>query len=368
MQNTMGTYFSITSFGESHGSVIGIIIDGCPSGLKIDTHMIQRELNRRRPGQSKISTSRNEKDEVKIITGLRNDVSTGAPICMIIENKDKDSSKYDEVYVKPRPSHADYPAIKRFGKSVDLRGSGRFSGRNTAGFVMAGSIAKMLLSEIGINIAAYTKSINNIIDNNSYSIAQLKKSTEKNSVRTVDSSLAEKMEIKVVETEKKKDSVGGIIACIIEGCPPGIGDPMFNSLESKISSAVFSVPAVKGIEFGIGFKATEMNGSQHNDSYEIKNKKIITKSNNSGGIIGGISTGMPITFNVAIKPTASIGIEQETVDLLKMENTTIKIEGRHDPCIVPRAVPVIEAITAVTLVDMMIGLGKIPNVLREKSN
>lgn len=361
--NSFGNHFRITSFGESHGHVIGIIVDGCPSGLRIDIDFIQNELNRRRPGQSNISTSRNEMDQVKILAGVKDGVTTGAPICMIIENSDIDSSKYEDYKIKPRPSHADFPALMRFGNWVDLRGSGRFSGRNTAGIVMAGAIAKMLLILQKISINAYTRAINTIRDEKEYSIDDIKNAIEKNPVRTVQQDIAELMQNKIESAKKEGDSVGGIITCIIEGFPAGIGEPIFNSIESLIAFAMFSIPAVKGIEFGAGFKAIEMLGSQHNDPYFIDNGKIITKSNNAGGIIGGISTGMPIKFNVAIKPTASIGISQNTVDLSEMNNTTIKIEGRHDPCIVPRAVPVVEAMASIVITDLLISAGKIPKIL-----
>lgn len=362
--NSMGNCFRITSFGESHGQVIGIIVDGCPSGLKIDVDFIQNELNRRRPGQSNISTTRKEMDQVKILSGVVNGISTGAPICMIIENTDADSSKYEEYKIKPRPSHADFPALMRFGDSVDLRGSGRFSGRNTAGFVMAGAIAKIILRELKIEIGAYTRSINTIKDEKEYNVKEIKESIEKNSIRTVQQDIAKKMQEKIESVKNQGDSVGGVITCIIEGIPAGIGEPMFDSIESLIASAMFSIPAVKGIEFGAGFKATQMLGSQHNDPYIVNNGKIETSSNNAGGIIGGISTGMPIQFNIAIKPTASIGIEQNTVDLSEMKKTTIKVEGRHDPCIVPRAIPVVETMAAIVIVDLLICSGKIPKIIK----
>jgi len=365
--NSFGTLFKITSFGESHGNVIGIIIDGCPAGLKIEKDFIQSELNKRKPGQSEISTSRAEEDEVQIISGVYNGYSTGAPICLIIENKDKDSSKYEFVRRIPRPSHADYPAMQRFDKWVDLRGGGRFSGRNTAGFVMAGSIAKLLLKKLNIKIGAYTRKIYNIEDPNTYTVDVINENIEKNSVRTVNLEIAKKMEQVIMKVKLEKDSVGGIITCIAEGIPPGIGEPIFNSLESNLAAAMFSIPAIKGIEFGIGFKASEMKGSQHNDPYEIepKTKKIITKTNNSGGIIGGISNGMPILFNVVVKPTSSIGLEQDSVDLEKFENTKINIIGRHDPCIVPRTVPIVEAMTAIVLVDFLMLKVLIPPVLKD---
>lgn len=351
--NTFGTQFRITSYGESHGKLIGIIVDGCPPGVKIDLDKIQHELNRRRPGQSKISTSRSEKDRVKILSGVKDGYSTGAPISMIIENQDKDSTKYDSVTRTPRPSHSDYPALQKYGKWVDLRGSGRFSGRNTAGFVMAGAIASIILEERSMKIAAYTKEIAGVIDDSEYSVDEIKSSVENNTVRTVKVAIADRM-IEVIESAKSDDdSVGGIISCVAEGVPAGIGDPMFHSVESVVSSAMFSIPAIKGIEFGVGFKAARMRGSEHNDPYCIENGKIRAESNNAGGIIGGITTGMPIRFNVVVKPTASIGIEQKTVNLKTKEEVKIKIEGRHDPCIVPRAVPVVEAMFTIALVNLL---------------
>ena len=363
MHNSFGRYFTITSHGESHGAGIGIIIDGCPSGLDIEIDKIQKELNRRRPGQSGISTSRSEQDRVEIMSGILNGKSTGAPISMYIRNTNIDSSKYAQFRIKPRPSHADYPALMKYGKSVDLRGGGRFSGRNTAGFVMAGAVAKMLLELVNIKVAAYTRSVSNIKDETEYSVATITDSVENNSVRTVNPKKAQKMEQLIINVKELHDSVGGVVTCLVEGVLPGVGEPIFNSLESSLSAAIFSIPGVRGIEFGLGFKATEINGSRHNDPFSIKNGKIITTSNNSGGIIGGISTGMPIKFNVAIKPTASIGIVQNTVNLDSSKPEKLKIEGRHDPCIVPRAVPVVEAITAVVLVDFLIGNGMISKTL-----
>ncbi|MHA1729519.1 MAG: chorismate synthase, partial [Promethearchaeota archaeon] len=230
---------------------------------------------------------------------------------------------------------------------------------------MAGSIAKQLLKMIGIKIGAYTRSINTIRDDSEYSLSDVFEKTEKNSVRTVDSVLANKMEQRILNVKKENNSVGGVITCIIEGMQPGIGDPMFNSLESMLSAGIFSIPAVRGIEFGLGFKATEITGLQHNDAYIIEKGKISTKTNNSGGIIGGISIGMPIRFNVAIKPTASIGIEQDTINIQKKSKAKLRIEGKHDPCIVPRAVPVVESIVAVVLTDILIGTGKIPQIIQK---
>ncbi|MBD3351866.1 MAG: chorismate synthase [Candidatus Lokiarchaeota archaeon] len=361
--NTFGKLFRVTTFGESHGKLIGVVVDGCPAGMEIDEKLIQEDLNRRRPGQNDISTPRKEKDILQIMSGVVNGVSTGAPICMIIENKDKDSSKYDGVKVTPRPSHADFPALMKYGNWVDLRGSGRFSGRNTAAFVMAGGLAKQLLKKENVKIGAYTKAIYDVNDDQDHTLEEILAFAEKNKVRTINAQIADKMIDAISKAKENEDSVGGIITCIAEGLPAGIGEPMFESIESRISSAMFSIPAVKGIEFGIGFKAITMYGSEHNDPYVIEDNKVKTETNNAGGIIGGISTGMPVKFSVIVKPTASIGKEQDTVDLSEMKDTKMKIEGRHDPCIVPRAIPVVEAMTSIVLLDLMLQAGKIPRVL-----
>jgi chorismate synthase len=366
MSNSFGEAFRITTFGESHGKVIGVIIDGCPSGLKLDTKDIQIELDRRKPGQSELSSSRKEPDEVKILSGVSEGYTTGAPIALVIENQDAKSKDYEDFKNKPRPSHADYPAQMRFGKWVDLLGSGRFSGRNTAAMVMAGAIAKLLLKRVNVSIAAYTQSIHNIIDTEIYSISSIIKIKEPNSVRGMNPKLITQMENAILEAKNKQDSVGGTVTCIIEGMPPGIGEPMFRSIESELSSAIFSIPAVRGVEFGLGFKSTLLLGSQHNDPYCIQDGKIQTRTNNSGGIIGGISTGMPIRFTIAIKPTASIGIEQDTVDLAEKSNIKITVGGRHDPCIVPRVIPVVESMAAIVLINYCLESGNIPRVLKNE--
>ncbi len=365
--NTLGTRFKITSFGESHGNLIGIIVDGVPSGLDLDLDFIQNELNRRKPGQSKLTTTRSETDILELLSGVFNNKTTGAPICLIIRNTDIDSSKYEEFKDILRPSQVDYSALKKFGEFADYRGSGRFSGRITAGFVMAGAIAKQILKRYNIIIFAYTKSIGNIIDKDTYQIDNLQKFMdlrEKSLVRALHSEKASLMEQLIEDVKSQNDSIGGTIKCIVKNFPEGIGGPVFNSLESNISKAIFSIPAIKGIEFGAGFKAATMKGSEHNDPWIIKNGKIQTVKNDSGGIIGGISTGMPIEFAVAVKPTATIGVPQKTVNIKTMKETEIKITGRHDPCIVPRAVVVVEAITAIVLLDYLLLEGKIPSILK----
>jgi len=364
--NTFGRLFQITSFGESHGNVIGVIVDGVPAGLKIDTEFIQKELKKRQPGQSNLTTTRSESDKVKIFSGIFNEKTTGAPICLIIENEDVNSEKYEKFKKFLRPSQIDYTALKKFGGFADYRGSGRFSGRITAGFVMAGAIAKQILKIKNISIFAYTKSIGNIEDSEHYIIDDIEKFIElreKSPVRALNKEKSKLMEKLIKDVRNDKDSIGGTIKCIVSNFPEGIGGPIFNSLESNLSKAIFSIPAIKAIEFGAGFKASEMKGSEHNDPWIIKDGKIQTIKNDAGGIIGGISTGMPIEFNVAVKPTATIGIKQKTVNIEEMKNEEIEFTGRHDPCIVPRAIVVVEAMTALVLLDQLLIEGKIPQIL-----
>ena len=366
--NTFGTKFKITSFGESHGKVVGVIIDGTPAGLEFNLNFIQNELEKRKPGQSKFTSTRKEQDTVEVLSGIFNNTTTGAPICLIIRNQDIDSSNYEKSKDLLRPSHVDYVALQKFGEFTDYRGSGRFSGRITAGFVMAGAIAKKILNLFNISILAYTKSIGSIEDIEDHSVDNLEnllQLRENSPVRALDIELSKKMENEIEIAQKAKDSVGGTIRCIINNVPPGIGGPIFNSLESNISKGIFSIPAIKGIEFGAGFNASRMKGSEHNDPWIIKDGKIKASKNDSGGIIGGISTGMPIVFTLAVKPTPSIGIIQKTVNVKTMEEEEIKIKGRNDPCIVPRAVVVVESITAIVILDYLLIEGKIPSVLED---
>jgi len=359
--NIIGERFRVLSFGESHGKIIGVVVDGCPAGVAVNIEDIQRELNRRKPGQSAVSTPRVEEDKVEILSGVFNNKTTGAPICMIIRNLNVDSSKYEEIRYTPRPGHADYPAYIKYGGYNDYRGGGRFSGRITASYVMAGALAKTILKELGIKILAYTRKIGPI-EGKKLPVEEIERNVEKSIVRCPDLDASEKMVKIILKAKSAGDSVGGVIECIALNVPTGIGEPVFDTLEGDIAKAVFSVPGVKGIEFGSGFKAAEMKGSQHNDQYAIEDNRVVTKTNNSGGILGGISNGMPIVFRVAVKPTASIGIPQQTVNLITGKEEEIVIKGRHDPCIVPRAVPIIEHVTAIVLVDHCIRAGLIPPV------
>ena len=368
MDNSFGTIFRITSFGESHGDVVGIILDGVPAGLNFDLEIIQNELNKRRPGQSHLTTRRIEKDRAKVLSGVFNNKTTGAPICLIIENKDIDSTFYEKLKNFLRPSHVDYSVFKKYGGFSDYRGSGRFSGRITAGFVMAGAIAKQILKKYGIIVFAYTKSIGNIIDEENPPINDLEKLVEireKSLVRAINQNKSKMMEQVIENVKIQKDSIGGTIKCIVLNFPAGKGGPIFNSIESDISRAMFAIPAIKGIEFGAGFKASEMRGSEHNDPWTMKDGIIQTTKNDAGGIIGGISTGMPIEFIVVVKPTSSIGVPQKTINIKTMENVEIEFSGRHDPCIVPRVVTIVEAMTANVLLDCLLIDGYIPRIIKE---
>ena len=352
--NSFGNILKITCFGESHGSIIGVIMDGVPPGLVINTNFIQSELDRRRPGKSNLSSSRSETDKFEIVSGIVNNTTTGAPLSFIVKNEDIDSSSYEKFKDIMRPSHADYPAYVKYRGYSDFRGSGRFSGRITLVYVIAGAVAKLILERYNVNVFAYTTSIGKISDDSNYAednIPDLIKKRDNSLVHALISELSDQMIAEIENVAKEKDSVGGTIKCIINNVPIGVGSPIFNSLESRISSAIFSIPAIKAIEFGAGFKAARMKGSEHNDPWIIKDNKIKTSKNDAGGIIGGLSTGMPIEFSVSVKPTASIGKPQKTVNIKTMKSVEFKIEGRHDPCIVPRAVVIVEAMAALVILD-----------------
>jgi chorismate synthase len=320
----------------------------------LDLEFIMSELKRRRPGQSNLDSSRNESDEFEIVSGIIGKTTTGAPLTFIVKNKDIDSSHYEKFKTILRPSHADYPAFIKYNGFSDSRGSGRFSGRITVGYVIAGAIAKQLLKLYNINVFAYVASIGPVADDSVYHFDYLEKLFEirdKSPVHALQEELSNRMVAEIETVKKEKDSIGGTIRCVINNVPPGVGSPVFNSLESRISKAIFSIPAIKGIEFGAGFKAARIKGSEHNDPWIIKQNKIITSKNDAGGIIGGLSSGMPIEFTVAVKPTASIGKLQKTVNVNTMKEVELKIEGRHDPCIAPRAVVVVESMAAIVILD-----------------
>jgi chorismate synthase len=364
--NSIGKEFVVTSFGESHGKYVGVVIDGCPAGVPLSEKDVQTELDRRIPQQPKIVSGRIEKDKVEILSGVFNGFTTGAPIAMLVANKEADSSDYEAIKDLPRPGHADYPARVKYGGFNDYRGSGRFSGRVTVALIMAGAVAKKLLSAFNVDVVAYTKAIGNVKMGKSLSPEEIRKRRYETSVRCPDSACAEAMEEAIVKARKEGDSLGGIIECIGLSVPAGVGEPLFAALDADVAKILLAVPAVKGVEFGAGFASVELKGSENNDAYLMKGGKVIASTNNAGGILGGLSSGMPIVVRVAIKPTSSIAKEQRTVNLSRMEDATIKVGGRHDPCVVPKAVPVVEAAVAITLADHMIRAGVIPKVLKER--
>ena len=342
--NTFGNIFKLTTFGESHGPAIGGIIDGCPAGLKIDLDAIEKEMQRRKPGQSAIVTQRKEEDTVTFYSGIFEGISTGAPIGFLIHNKDQKSKDYSHIKDTYRPSHADFVYDKKYGKR-DYRGGGRSSARETACRVAAGAIAKQILSDL--KITAFVSSVGEIKVEKHYSELNFSE-IEKNPVRCADPKTASLMEDLIKDIRKQGDTVGGIITCVIENTPIGLGEPVFDKLHANLGKAMLSINAVKGFEYGSGFAGTKLKGSDHNDAFNSEGK---TETNNSGGIQGGISNGMDIYFNVAFKPVATIMKVQNTID---SENKSVKMKGRgrHDPCVVPRAVPIVEAMAALVLVDL----------------
>ncbi len=363
MSNSIGKLFTVTSYGESHGKCIGVIVDGCPAGLAIAETDIQNEVDKRRPGESPAATDRREKDRVEILSGISSGLTTGAPVCLLIRNEDIDDSDYEKIRYKLRPGHADYTAHVKYGGYHDWRGGGRFSGRITAGFVMAGAVAKKALSTIGAEIIAHTVEIGGIAAR-AVDLAEIMKNSLIDPLHCADSAASQRMTELIAKVKEEGDSLGGIIEGIAVNVPIGLGEPVFDNLDGELAKALLSIPAVKGVEFGAGFSAARLKGSQNNDPFRVEGGRVITTTNNSGGINGGISNGMPLVVRVAVKPTSSIAIEQESVDISTMENTTITVGGRHDVCIVPRAVVVVEAMMAVTLCDFAMRAGIIPRVIK----
>lgn len=361
MGNTLGKLFAVTSFGESHGNCMGVVVDGCPAGLPLTEADIQPEVERRRPGAAG-TTERWEPDKVEIISGVYDGHTTGAPVCMLSWNKDVDSGVYKKNRFALRPGHADYTAFMKYGGYNDFRGGGRFSGRITLAYVMAGAIAKKLLGRLGVEVFAHTVEIGGI-EARAQELAEVKRNASKNPFWCADPEAAEKMARLIEQAKREKDSLGGIIEGIALNVPVGLGEPVFDNFDGELAKALFAIPAVKGVEFGAGFAVAKMKGSENNDLYDIKDGRIVTRTNNAGGVLGGISTGMPVIVRVAVKPTASIAKSQETVDIQQMTRTSLTVTGRHDTCIVPRAVPAVEAMLAVTICDFALQAGLIPRVL-----
>lgn len=363
MSNSLGKLFTITSFGESHGKLIGVIIDGCPAGLPVTLQDIQKELDKRKPEDSPASTARREEDKAEILAGIFNGHTTGAPICLVIWNKDIDSSQYEKGRFLPRPGHADYTSYIKYGGFGDYRGGGRFSGRITAGFVMAGAIARKLLKLIETEVMAHTVEIGGITARHQ-DFNEIRQNITDNPLRCADSDAARKMTAAIEEAGNQGDSLGGIIEGVALGLPAGLGEPVFDTIDAELAKALFSIPAVKGVEFGSGFRAAREKGSENNDPFVIENNKLITVSNNAGGILGGISNGMPLVVRVAIKPTASIAKSQQTVNIKEMTGAKLELKGRHDVCIVPRAAVVVESMIAIILCDFALRAGLIPRVIK----
>jgi len=361
--NSIGKEFVVTCFGESHGRCVGAIIDGCPAGLPLNEEDIQKELDKRLPKKKEIVSARREEDTVELLSGTYEGFTTGAPICVLVWNKEVVSEDYDAIRHTPRPGHADYPARIKYLGFNDHRGGGRFSGRITVAFVMVGDIAKKLLELAGIEVLAYTTEIGGIKMFDAPSLEDIREKTYESAVRCPDLKTAAKMEETILKAKNEGDSVGGIVECVASNVLPGIGEPLFDSLDADLAKMLFDIPAVKGVEFGIGFEAARLKGSENNDSYVMSNGEIRAVTNNAGGVLGGLSSGMPIVVRVAVKPTPSISKEQKTVDLMQMKETTLQVKGRHDSCIVPKAVPVVEASVALVLVDQLLQAGLIPKVL-----
>ena len=356
MSGMWGSKIKLSIFGESHGNAIGITIDGLPAGFSIDMDKIMMEMARRAPGKSSLSTPRKESDIPEILSGYFEGKTTGTPLCAIIRNSNTKSKDYSKLKDVLRPGHADYTGAVRYKGFNDYRGGGHFSGRITAPLVFAGAICKQILEVKGIIVSAHINSIGKIKDCSfleSDISDELLNSFKEKELPLINTKLEDEMRQEILSARSSGDSIGGTIECAILGVSPGIGDPFFDSVESTLAHLMFSVPAVKGIEFGKGFDISKMRGLEANDEYYLENGNIKTKTNNNGGILGGITNGMPIIFNVAIKPTASIFKEQNTVNIVTMEETTLCIEGRHDPCIVQRALPVIEAVAAIGITELM---------------
>ena len=352
--NEFGVKYRVGIFGSSHGLCVGAKVEGCPPGSKISEALIQVELDRRSPGKGPVSTTRRERDRLEIVSGIIDGRATGGPIVGLVRNLDTDSSAYDAFKRVPRPGHADYPAMVKYGGHHDHRGGGQFSGRMTAGLVIGGAIARQLLERKGVSILAQTVQIGTVALQKEVPFSIAEKMVRVSAVGCADRRTAAGMTEEIVKAHEANDSIGGIVKCTVIGLPVGVGEPFFGSIESVMSAMMYSIPGVKGVEFGSGFKCASMRGSEHNDPFIIRNGKIQARTNNAGGILGGLSNGMPIEFRVAFKPTSSIAKPQESVDVVEKKPVELEIKGRHDPCIVPRAVPVVENSAAAVILDLML--------------
>lgn len=361
MSSVYGENIKLSIFGQSHSAAIGMSLDGLPAGLPVDEVALQAFLARRAPGSTDLGTPRKEADQAEFLSGLVNGYTCGAPVAAIIRNTNTRSKDYSELREKPRPGHADFTAQMKYGGYQDVAGGGHFSGRLTAPLCIAGGICLQLLRQQGIRIAAHIQAAGSAKDRHFHPMgesAETLDALEKASLAVLEPEAAEAMQQEILAARAEGDSLGGVIECIIQGLPAGLGDPMFWGLENRIAQAVFAIPAVKGLEFGAGFAAAEMRGSQNNDPFCMEGDRVVTKTNHHGGILGGISSGMPIVFRTAFKPTPSIGREQDTVSLTQACETKLSVQGRHDPCIVPRAVPCVEAAAALAVYDAYLNYKK----------
>ncbi len=345
-----GQHLRLSIFGQSHSEAVGMTLDGLPAGIPVDLDELQSFLNRRAPGRNDWSTPRREEDRPEFLCGLKDGFTCGAPLSAIIRNSNTRPKDYSQLKITPRPGHADYTAEVKYRGFQDYSGGGHFSGRLTAPLCIAGGIVKQALKERGIAVDARIKAIAGIVD-----VSPFAASVAGKEFPVADDKIGEQMREAIAKARAEGDSVGGVVECVVRGLPAGIGEPMFDGLENQIARMVFAIPAVKGIEFGAGFAAAGLRGSENNDAFCVQDGRIETVTNNAGGILGGISTGMPVVFRAAIKPTPSIAKEQQSVNLNSMEPSALRIEGRHDPCIVPRAVPVIEAAAAIAITDLILG-------------
>ena len=349
-----GKHIQVSVFGQSHSKAIGAVIDGLPAGVKIDSEKVAAFMRRRAPGNTKYTTKRREADEPVVLSGLVDGVTCGAPLGFLIENTNTRSSDYDNLRAVPRPGHADYPANVRYGGYQDVAGGGHFSGRLTAPLCFAGAVCLQILEQKGVKVQAHIYELAGVRDIPFDPITITDARPSEKVFPVISDTCGEEMQAEIEKARMSADSVGGIVECAVTGMPAGLGDPMFDGVENQLARNIFGVPAVKGLEFGNGFACAKLRGSQNNDPYTIdENGKIVTTSNNNGGILGGITSGMPILFRVVVKPTSSIGKEQQSVNLNTMQPEKLVVHGRHDPCIVPRAVPVIEAVTAITMLDIL---------------
>lgn len=356
MSSEFGKLLRISVFGQSHGRAVGVVVDGLPAGEEIDLEELQRFLDRRRPGRSPLSTARNEADVPEFLSGLEGGRTCGAPLCAVIRNADQRSRDYGELAGKPRPGHADYTAWAKWGGHADMRGGGHFSGRLTAPLCVAGGIAGQILARRGIFVGAHLASVAGVSDRPFplRPTAELFAGLAAKPFPVLDDEAGERMREAILAAKEELDSVGGVVECAAVGLPAGLGEPMFGGVENRLAAALFGVPAVKGLEFGAGFRAAELRGSENNDAFTVEDGQIRAETNRAGGILGGITTGMPLVLRAAVKPTPSIGRPQKTVSLSRMEETELVIRGRHDPCVAHRAVPVVEAVTAAVLLDMLL--------------